>query len=599
MGIGDNLGVNKTGSDSLYVKKKKEEDLKLQKQDTTALIKAELHRLNNTANSEQKTPTEFTFGRFSTDNMTDEEIERLSQEWLATPSPASNAKTAAVTAAQSQVPVTETSDAENTQTPTEEQPPEETQEPEQNPPPAPGSPDRYKGENKPASTANWADLNGKYFEVIDEPDANGKLPTRPIHGEIKVEGEAKNGENPKKFTITDKDNGQVYTFELDETAEGKVVYTCTSGAGGAYSAGNSYELRTINGVPMLVQMNGTEGYGSGLRATAPAAAATETPETPTNPTEPTAPTNPANPTDPAGQQPVEGENLTPEQREAKIQEDAAAIEVDLTPKKKIDEELSAKAEAISKAIEEAPAVAADIKKELEAFWTSNDKARELLSKITPENAVYVIAKYPEIADKIDDVMGMDTVDIYKSLYTPLKARLKELGLADPFGDRKTLSKTSNLDGMKEWIKKASLAILETEQEISKQALNNYKEAKEEQEYLEAAKPIIEAANHTLAEAANADPKLEVKYKEGDEFVQLPDGRQISVDRNEQGEITGVWIDKDSDDKNYDIQYTERAFNIYTNPESEEWKAMFSNDNRYDFNKILELAKRIFGEKPAP
>lgn len=575
MGIGDNLGVNKTGSDSLYVKKKKEEDLKLQKQDTTALIKAELQRLNNTANSEQKTPTEFTFGRFSTDNMTDDEIERLSQEWLATPSSASNAETAAVTAAQSQVPVTETSDAENTQTPTEEQPPEETQEPEQNPPPAPGSPDRYKGENKPASTANWADLNGKYFEVIDEPDANGKLPTRPIHGEIKVEGEAKNGENPKKFTITDKDNGQVYTFELDETAEGKVVYTCTSGAGGAYSAGNSYELRTINGVPMLVQMNGTEGYGSGLRATAPAA--------------------PAAPAEP--QPPVEGEKLTPEQREEKINQEAAALEVDCTAK--VDKDLKAKSDAISKAIEEAPAVAADIKKELEAFWTSNDKARELLSKITPENAAHVIAKYPEIADKIDDVMGMDTADIYKSLYTPLKARLKELGLADPFGDRKTLSKTSNLDGMKEWIKKASLAILETEQEISKQALNNYKEAKEEQEYLEAAKPIIEAANHTLAEAANADPKLEVKYKEGDEFVQLPDGRQISVDRNEQGEITGVWIDKDSDDKNYDIQYTERAFNIYTNPESEEWKAMFSNDNRYDFNKILELAKRIFGEKPAP
>ena len=153
--------------------------------------------------------------------------------------------------------------------------------------------------------------------------------------------------------------------------------------------------------------------------------------------------------------------------------------------------------------------------------------------------------------------------------------------------------------MKEWIKKASLAILEKEQEISKQALNNYKEVKEKQEYLEAAKPIIEAANHTLAEAANADPKLEVKKdSDGDEFVQLPNGRSIAIERNEQGEITGVWIDKDSDGKKYDILYTESAFNIDTNPENDEWEAMFSNDNRYDFNKILELAKRIFGEKPA-
>ena len=272
----------------------------------------------------------------------------------------------------------------------------------------------------------------------------------------------------------------------------------------------------------------------------------------------------------------------------------------MTPKKEIDKDLKAKAEAISKAMEEAPAVAADIKKELEATWTSNSKARELLSKITPENAAHVIAKYPEIADKIDDVMGMNTADIYKSLYTPLKARLKELGLADPFGDGKTLSEKANLDGMKEWIKKASLAILEKEQEISKQALNNYKEVKEKQEYLEAAKPIIEAANHTLAEAANADPKLEVKKdSDGDEFVQLPNGRSIAIERNEQGEITGVWIDKDSDGKKYDILYTESAFNIDTNPENDEWEAMFSNDNRYDFNKILELAKRIFGEKPAP
>lgn len=588
MGIGDNFDVSKTGSDSLYVKKKKE-DLKLQKADTTALLKAEWQRLNNVDNSEQNTPTEFTFVRFSTDDMTAEDIERLSQEWLATPSPASNAETAVVTTAESQEPVTETVDAEEPQTSTEEQPPEETPETEQNTPPAPGSPDRYKGENKPASTANWADLNGKYFEVIDEPDANGKLPTRPIHGDIKVEVEAKNGENPKKFTITDKDNGVTYTFELDESVEDKVMYKCTSGKG-VYSKGNSYELRTINGVPMLVQMSDMEGHGTSIGKSG-----AQKPTAPPKDSTPVVDTTPAEDTPP-----VEGEKLTPEQREAKIQEDAVAIEVDLTPKKEIDKDLKAKAEAISKAMEEAPAVAADIKKELEATWTSNSKARELLSKITPENAAHVIAKYPEIADKIDDVMGMNTADIYKSLYTPLKARLKELGLADPFGDGKTLSEKANLDGMKEWIKKASLAILEKEQEISKQALNNYKEVKEKQEYLEAAKPIIEAANHTLAEAANADPKLEVKKdSDGDEFVQLPNGRSIAIERNEQGEITGVWIDKDSDGKKYDILYTESAFNIDTNPENDEWEAMLSNDNRYDFNKILELAKRIFGEKPAP
>lgn len=76
--------------------------------------------------------------------MTAEDIERLSQEWLATPSPASNAETAVVTTAESQEPVTETVDAEEPQTSTEEQPPEETPETEQNTPPAPGSPTDIK-----------------------------------------------------------------------------------------------------------------------------------------------------------------------------------------------------------------------------------------------------------------------------------------------------------------------------------------------------------------------------------------------------------------------------------------------------------------------
>ena len=111
---------------------------------------------------------------------------------------------------------------------------------------------------------------------------------------------------------------------------------------------------------------------------------------------------------------------------------------------------------------------------------------------------------------------------------------------------------------------------------------------------------MEAANHTLAEAANADPKLEVKKdSDGDEFVQLPNGRCIAIERNEQGEITGVWIDKDSDGKKYYFLFTDSALIIYTNPYNDELKTIHSNDNRYDFNKILELAKRIFGEKPAP
>lgn len=169
----------------------------------------------------------------------------------------------------------------------------------------------YAGENKAAASANWADLNNNNFEVIDEPDENGNIPTRPIHGKVTVDGEAKNGENPAKFTITDSDNGGVYTFELDTTAEGKVVYRCTSGPGGAYSKGNDYELRTINGKSMLVQMKNSEGYGVGIANANPAVQEEESP---------------------AADDEAQKTEMTPEERSAKIKEEAAAvIKSDYTP----------------------------------------------------------------------------------------------------------------------------------------------------------------------------------------------------------------------------------------------------------------------------
>ena len=567
MGIGDNFDVKTAGSvDSTYTKKRKE-DLQLQKQENIALaMQSELRRLNQNAPQEQSGQKEFTITGLNIDEITLEQLEKLKQKGLEKES---------------------TEEADNVEADNA------------------GSSyrffsDRYKGENKPAKTANWADLNGNYFEVIDEPDENGNVPTRPIRGEIKIEGEAKNGENPKKFTITDKDNGEVYTFELDETQDGKVVYKCTSGPGGAYKEGNEYELRTINGVPMLVQMKESEGYGVAVGKTKATTSAdnAESPADGANDVDGTQQKPPA-----GGSEQVEGTQKSPaEQREETINKEAAALEVDLTPKKKIDKDLQAKADKIGKAKKEAPQVAQDIKDELEAFWTDNDDARALLSKITPENAAYVIAAYPNIADKIDNVIGMDTDDIYEYLYKPLKARLVEHGLPDPFGEGKTLGKGANLKGMQDWIKKAASAIAQKDTEITKQFIKNHYDVSYEQKNLEAintkAKPVIDKANKTLAEAANAEPKLEVKKDEdGSEYVKLADGRRVCVERNDQGEIVKVWIDNDNDNKDYDVFYSQDCLKIDTNNENKVWEYSIDNDNRYDYDKILALANRIFGEKP--
>ena len=563
MGIGDKFDVNTVGRvDSTYTKKRKE-DLQLQKQENIALaIQAELRRLNQNAPQEQSGQKEFTLTGLNIDEITPEQLEKLRQKVIEE----------------------ESTEADNAEADNAEEA-------------AIDSPDRYKGENKPAKTANWADLNGNYFEVIDEPDENGNVPTRPIRGEIKIEGEAKNGENPKKFTITDKDNGEVYTFELDETQDGKVVYKCTSGPGGAYKEGNEYELRTINGVPMLVQMKESEGYGVAVGKTKAKTSAdnAELPADGANDVDGTQQKPPA-----GGSEQVQGAQKSPaEQREETINKEAAALEVDLTPKKKIDKDLQAKADKISNAQKEAPQVAQDIKDELEAFWTVNDDARELLSKITPENAAYVIAAYPNIAEKIDDVLGMDTDDIYEYLYKPLKARLDEHQLPDPFGEGKTLGKGASLKDMQDWIKNAASAIAQKDTEITKQAVKNMQEVLNETKELEVlntkAKPVIDKANKTLAEAANAEPKLEVKKDEsGYEYVNLADGRQVGVNRNDQGEIVEVLINNNGN--YFDVSYSQDRLDINTNDDGE-YDHSIDNDNRYDYDEILALANRIFGEKP--
>ena len=351
---------------------------------------------------------------------------------------------------------------------------------------------------------------------------------------------------------------------------------------------------------MLVQMKESEGYGVTVGKTKATTSAdnAESPADGANDVDGTQQKPPA-----GGSEQVEGTQKSPaEQREETINKEAAALEVDLTPKKKIDKDLQAKADKIGKAQKEAPQVAQDIKDELEAFWTDNDDARALLSKITPENAAYVIAAYPNIADKIDNVIGMDTDDIYEYLYKPLKARLVEHGLPDPFGEGKTLGKGANLKGMQDWIKKAASAIAQKDTEITKQFIKNHYDVSYEQKNLEAintkAKPVIDKANKTLAEAANAEPKLEVKKDEdGSEYVKLADGRRVCVERNDQGEIVKVWIDNDNDNKDYDVFYSQDCLKIDTNNENKVWEYSIDNDNRYDYDKILALANRIFGEKP--
>lgn len=500
---------------------------------------------------------------------------------------------------------------------TEEEAATETsaQEENESTPAQPGSPDRYKGENKPATNVNWSELNGNYFEAIDEPDENGKIPTRPIHGKVTIEGEVKEGENPKKITITDQDNGREYVFELDESIEDKVVYRCTQGPSGAYTKGNEYELRTINGVPMLVQMHDFEGHGVAIGKTkaAPAPAetdavdetegaqgaegtqGTETPETTEETDKAEAPKGASKPA------------ATPEERKAQIEADAKSLEPDLTPKKHIDKNVEAQAKKIVAAVNVAPQKAKSLIDALSHDWVGASDVKKELNNLSPTELVAVLNecikndKNFDIAKLIDNVFNLDRHDVYDLVVTKLQERMKELGINEiTFNDGSKISRdTTSLKSMGSWIRTALLQINNKERAFL-EAYGNQKIAVDKEaadiKQLKQAKPIIDAANKTLAEAANANPPLKVqKDTDGDEYVQLPDGRFIFTIRDNNGNIEIVSIGKGTKPQyaDSDVCYTNATIDVDTDKSNYDWE--ISTNNPIDFNKILELAKRIFGE----
>lgn len=103
--------------------------------------------------------------------------------------------------------------------------------------------------------------------AMDEEDANGKSPTEDISGSIKVTEKGEDGKAPQKFTLSDSRGGNTYTFEKIKTADGSVKYKCTGATGNkntTYTKGNVYDCELKNGKPVLIQKQGTEGWGMGL-----------------------------------------------------------------------------------------------------------------------------------------------------------------------------------------------------------------------------------------------------------------------------------------------------------------------------------------------
>lgn len=95
---------------------------------------------------------------------------------------------------------------------------------------------------------------GNLMDCIDEGGP------KPINGKFSnIEKDASG--KPTKFTITDNTSGTTYEFQLSGEKDGKPVYNCVSKGGKAVVGKQEYVLE--NGA--LVQKQGMEGYGAGIK----------------------------------------------------------------------------------------------------------------------------------------------------------------------------------------------------------------------------------------------------------------------------------------------------------------------------------------------
>ena len=188
--------------------------------------------------------------------------------------------------------------------------------------------------------------------------------------------------------------------------------------------------------------------------------------------------------------------------------------------------------------------------------------------------------------------------IYDEILNMLKERGSELGLE---------SVNEQQIGKRELIEKLSAEIQAAEQKT----LDDTEANQEAVPFLKDNKEILDKSNQTLARVVDLvenEPDWVKKTgtdEWGDEYCTLKDGTRISITRDNDGNITTVWIENPNDNNRYyDVIYTASEIKIEKNagkPKTGDKDVPYDlktvKTTAHDFEKIKALAERIFGAKP--
>ena len=232
--------------------------------------------------------------------------------------------------------------------------------------------------------------------------------------------------------------------------------------------------------------------------------------------------------------------------------------------------------------------------------------REFFTKNTnKDNIAYLVDD--NIAEKMDNVLGIGKGYVYNFVLSKLKAKAQELGIDKKYKDFDSISDDLSLKDMQSWI----TALANDIKAADKKVVDDAKAEKEAYENEQAAlkkltdnKELFEQSNNSLARAAdlaeNEPDSVEItKLENGNEKCKLPDGTVIWINRDEDGNITNVTIlNPGGPDSSSDVTYYEDSVSFDPEGKSDSGKYKESvTTNAFDFEKIKELAERIFGKAP--
>ena len=284
---------------------------------------------------------------------------------------------------------------------------------------------------------------------------------------------------------------------------------------------------------------------------------------------------------------------------------ADEIEPNFINQHPLDDELQSKAVDIKMASDKAVHVKNDLYNRLKSDVVGASGIEDFLkANVTPQNVAYVTGD--DIAQRIDNVMGLDKKDVYEYILTPLKARAEEIGLNR---DMSALNPDMDLEEMQKWISMLSDEIKHADaQTVSAAEVDEqkYYKAKDSIQKVIDNKELFRKSNLSLARVVdmaenNPDSVTRGTTEKGNEYCSLEDGTEIFIKRDKEGNIISVQIlNPGGPDNYYDIRYNASG-TVFFDPDgkytgSGGYKEKIE-DAPFDFDKIKALAERIFGAKP--